>query len=31
MLERIAEERYGDLPEYQEYKENTNVFHDEII
>ena len=26
MLERIAEERYGDLPEYQQYKENTPVF-----
>ena len=26
MLERIADERYGDLPEYQEYKENTPVF-----
>jgi steroid 5-alpha reductase family enzyme len=25
MLERIAEERYGDLPEYQQYKENTPV------
>ena len=26
MLERIAEERYGGLPEYQQYKENTPVF-----
>ena len=26
MLERIAEERYGNLPEYQQYKENTPVF-----
>ncbi len=26
MLERIADERYGDLPEYQEYKDNTPVF-----
>ena len=26
LLERIAEERYGDLPEYQQYKENTPVF-----
>ena len=25
MLERISEERYGDLPEYQQYKENTPV------
>ena len=25
MLERIAEERYADLPEYQQYKENTPV------
>ena len=25
MLERIAEERYGDLAEYQQYKENTPV------
>ena len=25
MLERIADERYGDLPEYQQYKENTPV------
>ena len=25
MLERIAEERYGDLPENQQYKENTPV------
>ena len=25
MLERIAEERYGNLPEYQQYKENTPV------
>ena len=26
MLERIADERYGDLHEYQEYKKNTPVF-----
>ena len=26
MLERIAEERYGNLPKYQQYKENTPVF-----
>ena len=26
MLERIAEERYGGLPEYQQYKVNTPVF-----
>ena len=26
MLERIADERYSDLPEYQEYKDNTPVF-----
>ena len=25
MLERIADERYGDLPKYQQYKENTPV------
>ncbi len=25
MLEKIANERYGDLPEYQEYKKNTPV------
>ena len=25
MLERIADERYGDLLEYQQYKENTPV------
>ena len=30
MLERIAEERYGDLLEYQQYKENSCTY-DEII
>ena len=25
MLERIADERYGELPDYQEYKANTPV------